>query len=186
MHDIWYYLFNLNNKTIEQIINYCNEIEEEISGIIKLQLNERNIDTEYLKDEKKFSLGILMPLFRTMNYDDVFYNHSKREFGKDIIFTSNDKLGIKRTFGVQVKIGDLSGEANSIIDKIIGQIDDAFSIPYIDKYNKEKKYITDLIILISGRYTNNAIEKIIHKVKKPNVHFYDIDKVNELISKYVK
>lgn len=186
MHDIWYHYIDFEDKTIEQIINYCKEIEEEISGLIQLQINERGIGAEYLEDEEKFSKGILMPLFRSMGFNDVFYNHGKREFGKDVIFTVFNKLGIRNVFGVQVKIGNLSGEANSEIDKIISQIDDVFSIPYINKYNKEKTFITDLLIIISGRYTNNAIEKILYKVKNTNVHFYDIDKVNELISKYIK
>ena len=67
-----------------------------------------------------------------MGFTDVKYNHSKREFGKDLTFSEMNKFGVRRNYGVQVKAGDLSGEAGSEIDKIIAQIEDAFSMPYIN------------------------------------------------------
>ena len=74
-------------------------------------------------------------------------------------------------YGVQVKAGNLSGEAGSEIDKIIAQIGDAFSMPYLNTTSREKRYISDLIIAISGRFTENAKDKIVEKVNRGNIYF---------------
>ncbi|MHA1280754.1 MAG: hypothetical protein ACTSQ8_26705, partial [Candidatus Helarchaeota archaeon] len=75
---------------------------------------------------------------------------------------------------------------SSDIDKIIGQVEDAFSMPYIDVTSREKRYISDLIIAISGRFKGNAEEKIVEKTKRRNLYFLDIDKIQELLTKYMR
>ena len=121
-----------------------------------------------------------------MRFIDVKYNHGKRECGKDVTFSEIDKFGARRNYGVQVKVGDMSGAAGAEIDKIIGQIDDAFSMHYIDTTSREKRYISDLIIAISGRFTDNAKDKIAEKIKRANIYFLDIDKIQELLNAYTK
>ena len=148
-------------------------------------LNPGSIDKQALRSEEVFSLCVLLPLFRNMGYESVHYNHGQREFGKDIIFSEHDKLGGTRNFGVQVKLGDVSGEANSEIDKLIGQANDAFKMTYLDIYSKKRKKITDLIIVISGKFKGNAPQKICEKVHNKNIYFIDIDKIQELIEKYL-
>jgi hypothetical protein len=120
-----------------------------------------------------------------MGFDNVKYNHSNQEFGKDIIFSETDRFGVDRNYGVQVKAGDLSGEAGSLIDKIIAQIDDAFKLSYIDTMNREERRITDLVIAISGRFTHNAEKKILEKVEHSNIRFLSIDSIQSLLSKYI-
>ena len=71
------------------------------------------------------------------------------------------------------------------VEEIIGQIDDAFTMPYIDTSSRERRYISEMFIVISGRFTDNAKDKIIEKVSQRNVSFIDIDKVEELLSKYM-
>jgi len=87
---------------------------------------------------------------------------------------------------VQVKAGNLSGEAGAEIDTIIGQIGDAFSMPYIDTTSREERYISFFAIAISGRFTDNAKDKIMEKVKLRNIYFLDIDKIQELLTNYMK
>lgn len=162
------------------------EIVQEIEGHTERLLEGEELSSEILNDEIKFTVEVLLPLFRNMGFIDVKYNHGKREFGKDVTFSEIDKFGVRRNYGVQAKAGNLSGEAGSEIDKIIGQINDAFSMPFVDTTSREKRYISDLIIAISGRFTDNAKDKIIEKINRGNIYFFDIDKIQELLALHMK
>ena len=59
-------------------------------------------------------------------------------------------------------------------------------MPYVDTTSREKRYISDLIISISGRFTNNAEAKIIEKVHQLNIYFLSIDKIQELLTAFMK
>jgi hypothetical protein len=181
-----YVIFLKVDMPIGKAYEKFQEIVKEIEGHTERLLEGEEISKSILEVEPKFIVELLLPLFRNMGFIDVKYNHSKREFGKDITFSEIDKFTVRRNYGVQVKVGNLSGEAGSDIDKIIAQIDDAFKIPYIDTTSREKRYISDLIIAISGRFTNNAEDKIIEKVHQRNIYFLSIDKIQELLTTYVK
>jgi hypothetical protein len=170
---------------IEQAMIRFNDVLEEIEAHTERILDGQEITDDILENEQTFTVKVLLPLFRSMGFYNVKYNHSNREFGKDITFSAIDPFGVSRNYGVQVKAGDLSGEAGSQIDMIISQVDDAFKIPYIDTVNREKRNISDLIIAISGRFTNNAEEKILQKVKQPNIRFLSIDNIQSLLVEYM-
>jgi hypothetical protein len=171
---------------IDRAFKRFQEIALEIEGHTERLLEGEELSNEVLEDERKFSLEVLLPLFRNMSFLDVKYNHGKREFGKDVTFSEINRLGIRRNYGVQVKAGDLSGEAGAKIDKIIAQIADAFPMSYVDTTSREERFITDLIIAISGRFTDNAKDKIKGKINQWNIHFFDIDKIQELLTQYMK
>lgn len=179
-------IFLTEDMPIDSAYSKFQEIAQEIEGHTERLLEGEEISDEVLSDENKFVVEVLLPLFRSMGFIDVKYNHGKREFGKDVTFSEIDKFGVRRNIGLQAKVGDLSGEAGAEIDKIIGQIDDAFSISYIDTTSREKRYISDLIIAISGRFKDNAKDKIIEKINRRNVYFFDIDKIQELLSTNLK
>lgn len=181
-----YSIFLLEDMLIDVAYQKFQEVVQEIEGHTERILEGEEISKEVLEDEPKFTLELLLPLFRNMGFFDVKYNHSKGEFGKDVTFSEMNKFSVRRNYGVQVKAGDLSGEAGAEIDKIIGQIDDAFKMPYIDTTSREERYISDLIIVISGRFTNNAEAKIIEKVTQRNIYFLGIDKIQELLTAYLK
>jgi hypothetical protein len=183
--DIWYKVKFLKGTKIQDCVRFILNFEKELVCHTETMLDSQKISEEVLKNEEDFILNVLLPLFRSMGYQGVHLTHGQREFGKDIIFSEIDKLGIRRNFGVQVKTGDVTGEANSQLDKLIGQIDDAFKMSYVDIYTKEERHITDLIIAISGKFTGNAPQKIHEKIHNRNVHFLDIDKVKELLTKYM-
>jgi hypothetical protein len=174
------------NMLIDRAFKRFQEIVLEIEGYTERLLEGEELSSDVLDDEKRFSLEVLLPLFRSMLFSDVKYNHGKREFGKDVTFSEIDRFGVRRNYGVQVKVGDLSGEAGAEMDKIIGQIEDAFSMPYVNTTSREKRYISDLIIAISGRFTDNAKDKIIEKINRRNIYFLDIDKVQELLTRYME
>lgn len=142
---------------------------------------------DYEKNEKKFSLEILIPLFRKMGFHNISYDHGRSEFGKDITFSEFDKFQQLKHYGVQVKAGNISGNVNSRVDEIIGQIEDAFSLPTYDVNSNTPKFISTYLIIISGHFTENAKEKIMHKIKKGlhgSILFIDQRKVQELIELY--
>jgi hypothetical protein len=181
-----YEIFLRLNMPVEKAFRRFREIVQEIQDHTERVLNRAEIPSEALQDEKRYANEVLLPLYRSMGFTDVRYSHGEREFGKDITFSELDRFGVLRNYGVQVKIGDVSGEAASEIDKIVGQVDDAFSMPYIDTTSREKRYISDLIIAVSGRFTENAKEKMVEKAKRRNILFLDIDKTQELLTRYMK
>lgn len=179
-------IFLFQDVPIDQAYQRYQEVVQEIEGHTERILEGEEISSEILSDEVKFTIEVLLPLFRSMGFIDIKYNHGKREFGKDVTFSEMDKFGVRRNYGVQVKAGDLSGEAGSKIDKIIGQIGDAFSMHYIDITSRERRCISDFIIAISGRFTDNAKDKIVEKIKRRNIYFFDIDKIQELLALHMK
>lgn len=170
---------------VDKALLRFKEIVDEIQGHTERILEKAEISPRILKDEETYTIHVLLPLFRAMGLYDVHYHHGKREFGKDITFSEIDKFGVRRDYGVQVKAGNLSGEAQSTLDKIIAQIDDAFAHPYLEVTSRERRYISSLIVAISGRFTDNAKDKIVAKVGRRTVYFLDIEKVEDLLSRYM-
>lgn len=183
--DVWYNIKFDEGVTIKDVVAYITNLEKELVGYTEIMLTKDNIKKRVLKNEEEFALNVLLPLFRSMGYLDVQYNHGPKEFGKDITFSDIDKMGIRRNFGVQAKAGNLTGEASSELDHLIDQIDDALKMSFMDIYSKERRRITDLIIAISGKFTGNAPQKICEKIPNENVHFLDVDKIRELLTKYM-
>lgn len=179
-------IFTREDMPIDEAIQGFRNTVKELEGHTERILEGEEISSEILKDETRFTIELLLPLFRSMDLFDVKYNHSKHEYGKDITFSEITQFGTRRNYGVQAKAGDLSGEAGSGIDKIIAQITDASQMSYIDTSSREKRFVSDVIIAISGRFTNNAEEKIIEKVHQRNIWFLSIDKIQELLARYMK
>ncbi|MDX6530512.1 MAG: hypothetical protein QOH41_2802 [Blastocatellia bacterium] len=144
---------------------------------------------EYAKDERAFCEEVVAPLLRRMRFLSVRYTQGAREYGKDFTFSELTPFGVLRHYGLQAKAGDVSGEVNSAIDELVGQADDAFKMPYYDIASTEPRYISTFIIAISGRFTSNAKEKIVHKVPR-GVHgsllFLDRESIFELVDRYWK
>jgi len=142
---------------------------------------------DYEKNEDKFCRDILAPLLRRMGFLSVRYTHGKKEYGKDFTFSELTSFGDLRHYGLQAKAGNVNGRVNSDIDELIGQINDAFFMPYYELGSKDPRYISNFIIAISGHFTENAREKIVEKIPKGvigAVYFLDKEKVTELIERY--
>jgi hypothetical protein len=175
-------------------------IVNEIIDIYSLRLKELILQTErilsgavwkkeYETDEILFCKELLLPLLRKMDFTDIRFTHGKKEYGKDFTFSEPTKFGNLQHYGLQAKAGDISGKVNAPIDEIIGQLDDAFSMPYFEISANESRQISIFIVAISGKYTENAKEKIANKIRptfKGSVYFLDKDKILELIEKYWK
>lgn len=144
---------------------------------------------EHFTDEDLFCREILYPLFRRMGFLTVRYTHGKKEYGKDFTFSELTPFLGMRHYGVQAKAGDVSGKVNSAVDELLGQIRDAFEMPYYSLGSREPQYISTFIIAISGRFKENAREKIAEKTPKGligSVLFLDREAIDELIEKHWK
>jgi hypothetical protein len=168
-------------------IEYANSKLSILHQSVLIALGSMNWKNAYELNERSFSEEILAPLFRKMQFKSVNYCHGKREYGKDFTFHEIDSFGQFKYYAVQVKAGNVSGKVNSEIDEIIGQIADAFQMPYYDVNSKRPIYISTFIIIISGQFTENAKEKILNKTNKGllgSVYFFDKHKVLELIQQF--
>jgi hypothetical protein len=88
---------------------------------------------------------------------------------------------------LQAKAGDVSGEVNSKVDELLGQAKDAFEMPYYELGSKDPRYISSYVIAVSGRFTENAREKIVEKIPKllvGSVYFLDRQRIEELVLRY--
>jgi len=144
---------------------------------------------EYGTVERAFCEDVVAPLLRRMRFLSVRYTQGAREFGKDFTFSELTPFGVLRHYGLQAKAGDVSGEVNSAIDELVGQADDAFKMPYYDIASTEPRFISTFIVAISGRFTSNAKEKIVHKIPR-GLHgswlFLDRESILELVERYWK
>lgn len=142
---------------------------------------------EYEQNEPQFCTEVLAPLLRKMGFIAVRYHHGSKEYGKDFTFSEMTKIRELTHYGLQAKAGNVRGNVNSEIDEIIGQIEDAFTMPYYPLGSEMPHYISTLIIAISGKFTANAKEKIAEKIRSRrlgSVYFFDKEKVLELIEIY--
>ncbi len=142
---------------------------------------------EYEKDEKLFATEVLAPLLRRMGFENVRYRHGTREYGKDFTFSEPTNFGSFRHYGLQAKKGDVRGSVNAEIDEIIGQLGDAFAMPYHELTSTEERYISTFVVAISGHFTENAQEKIVNKIPHGlhgSVYFLDREKIQELVERH--
>jgi hypothetical protein len=141
----------------------------------------------YETDEAAFCGEVLYPLLLRMEFCFVRYRHGTKEYGKDFTFSEPTRFGNLRHYGLQAKAGNISGEVNSEIDKLLGQVTDAFGMPYYEIGSKDPCYISTYLIAISGRFTENAREKIVEKMPKGligSVYFLDRPRIEELVVRY--
>lgn len=175
-------------ETFDTVIDFADQVNREIEGTLEITLGSSFEKINDEDDEKEFTLKILVPLIRKLGFSNVRYNHGEKEFGKDIIFSRRTEFDEFEYWGVQVKTGDISGGANSQVDMIISQIDDAFKMPFYDVYTRQKKRLSKVIIAISGKFTENAIEKICEKIEshaiRNNIVFMDGEKIKTLIERF--
>ncbi len=134
-----------------------------------------------------FCREILEPLLRRMNFLFVRYTHGRKEYGKDFTFSENTSFGGLRHYGLQAKAGSVSGGVNAQIDELIGQVEDAFSMPFYELGSTDKRFISTFVVAISGHFTENAREKIVEKIPGTllgSIWFLDRTRINELIERY--
>ncbi len=165
-------------------IHLSEQIATEVEGAAEMRLGSGLWAPKDAENEREFTLRIVLPILRKLGFQNVKYNHGKREYGRDVIFARMNEFHEIEHLAAQVKFGDISGRAGGEIDGILGQIDDAFKMPFYDLYTKQKQRISKLAIIISGKFTENAIEKICEKIEnhavRNNMTFIDGEKLKTL------
>lgn len=182
------YSCEIEVNSLSELIQTIDQINGEIDGATDIALGSPFEKLENCKKESEFTIKILLPLLRKLGFVNVKYNHGSKEYGKDITFARRTEFDEYEYYGVQVKSGDISGGATGDINELIAQAKDAFSMPFYDVYSREKIRISKLLIAISGKFTLNAMEKIIDGLTdyplKNNIIFLDGEKIENLMERY--
>ena len=130
-------------------------------------------------DEPRFRQELVEPLLRQVpGIINVIYTHGKDEYGRDFIFDyRHPLLEDRRWVAVQVKAGDISGSAGGQLRTILDQVQMAFEHPVVDLGAMGEVATSEVVVLISGYFTNNAKERILEGVRDPvwraNTSFLD-------------
>ncbi|HXO29533.1 MAG TPA: hypothetical protein VOA80_19440 [Thermoanaerobaculia bacterium] len=182
------YSCELDAEKVQTAIEMAEQIVAEIDGTAELRLGSELWAPTSADNEQEFTLRTVLPILRKLGFQNVKYNHGRREFGRDILFARITEFQELEHWGAQVKFGNITGGADSEIDSLLGQIDDAFAMPFYDLYSKQKQWISKLAIIISGKFTENAIEKICEKIQshviRNNVLFIDGDKLQTMAERF--
>ncbi len=184
------YIFSNFHDTQEDTYELITEtlvLAQELIDTAESRLLGFKWKNNYNTDEDLFTKELVIPLVQKMGFMHVRYNHGPSEYGRDILFSEPDKLGNIRRLAAQVKAGDIKGGANSLIDTIIAQIDDAFSMPVQGPGQSKTYHISDMLIISSGKISENAIKKINSKIDQRlsgSVFFIDRDDLDWLIKKH--
>lgn len=182
------YSAEIDAETVQTAIQTAEQIAEEIDGAADIRVGVELWKPAEAENERDFTLRIVLPIIRKTGFQNVRYHHGKREFGRDVLFSRFTEFQELEHWAAQVKFGDVSGGAASEIDNMLGQIDDAFKMPFYDLYTRQQQRISKLVIIISGRFTENAIDKICEKIEshaiRNNVVFLDGEKLQTLAERF--
>jgi hypothetical protein len=187
----WIHLAYSGEADAEKVqtgVQIAEQIVAEIEGSAEMRLGGRLWKLEPTDNEKEFTIRTVLPILRKLGFRNVRYNHGKREFGRDVVFARITEFNELEHWGAQIKQGDILGGADSDIDKILAQIDDAFKMPFYDLYTRQKQRIGKLAVIISGKFTDNAVEKICEKIEshpiRNNLIFIDGEKLRTLAERF--
>lgn len=178
-----------SDRTISELISELELNLRSITRKVESSLGGFKWKEEYAIKEAVFTNEVVVPLLRRMHFINIKYNHGIKEFGRDVLFARVDEFGNTVNYGIQVKAGNISGKVNSVIDEILGQVRDAFEMPFYNTDSKSENYISGFIIITSGYFSDNAKSKIVHKLPKGLIgatYFFDKEKILELVQKYWK
>jgi len=175
-------------NTCEEAVQISEQIVNEIEGAAELRIGVEMFKITDVNNEKEFTLRVVLPILRKLGFSNVKYNHGTREYGKDIVFSRLTEFYEVEHWAAQVKFGDIRGGVNSDIDELFSQIEDAFKMPFYDVYTKTRVRPSKICVIISGKFTENAIEKICEKIEshaiRNNVLFLDGARIDSLCEKF--
>jgi len=176
----------LPNNSIEECVAKCVEQLKQLVEDTEIKLKGGlPWEAKYGNDESEFRDRYLKKLLELLGYDVVKLEHGPFEFGKDIIFAETTRFGVKRYYALQAKKGDLSGDAKNDMDIVMNQLEDAFAVPFRESQTLEHKFISGFVIAISGKFRNNAQEKVWARLLRQGrvgmVYFWDKDVVQDLM-----
>ncbi|MBS3667474.1 restriction endonuclease [Vreelandella boliviensis] len=124
---------------------------------------------------------LLRILFEKLNgVSSVEYKQGNREMGADFVITKEDAtLGGDEYIGVIVKVGSIS-QSNSEVER---QIDEC-QLERTIQGGKKKVFLSEIWVVVSGRITQNAQDKIHHKFKNQKIKFIQQENLLRLIDQH--
>jgi hypothetical protein len=176
------FAWTIHSSSVESVMKLAYETSEAVHSMIEESVKPR-VEGDW--SEATFIRSTLIPLLKNLGFQNVVFHHGPREFGRDILFSRQNEFGIPEYWAAQVKLGNVSGKSNSYIDLIVSQAQEAFKIPVLDLQTKSKIWISKFVVMITGRFTENAVEKLCEKIEshslRNNLIFVDGEKIQELI-----
>lgn len=152
-----------------------------------LRAPEKKVSLTAWEDEPRFRAEVVQPLLeRVPGVLQVVFTHGRDEYGRDFLFCYRHPVsGDRRWIGVQVKAGDVSGAVGRHVSMLVEQVEMAFQHPVKDIAAMGEVYVGEVMVLVSGLFTNNAKERILASIKDPvwraNVSFMDRPAIEGLI-----
>lgn len=139
-------------------------------------------------NEKDLRQQILIPLLKAMNYQDAHEYHGTAEFGKDIVCWNRDDLNNRQTLALVVKATIITGNSLSCAD-IANQVCQCFGDAYVDPVTTSKELVNRCWVVSNKPISHDAVDRIVANIARSvyagNVTFIGIDKLWELIEKYM-
>lgn len=173
---IRFYFNVMANMDIACVLDIMEDTIDNIFGSPKAHYNFENMS------EEVFTMYYVIPALEKNGMKNVYYTHGIEEYGRDVVYQFYDNFGQLRYGSAQVKKGNISGNANGKLKEVLEQIDDSFAMPYKDLLKKQEVNIEQVVIICSGKYTNNAKEKIMNKViEGRNVIFLDGQNIGDML-----
>lgn len=141
------------------------------------------------KEEKEpYLFPILKQLFSKMKFVDVRITHGNREFGKDLVFYEIDKFNKRIWYSVVVKNKNAVQSDFENGGEVLKQIETSFKHPYKDE-NKQEYYINQVIVVINGSVTPQAIEILEKNIERhfvTNVEIWNYQRLGNEIEEHIK
>jgi len=141
--------------------------------------------------EAQLQENVLIPLFRSMKYEDVQLHQGGTEFGKDIVMWKAGEVSQRTDYAVVVKADKVTGKVtgHSGVTAVLTQIQQCFGKNYLDHITTEPRQIKRVYVVSSKEITKDAIEHIDSALSASRlnllVEFIDGEKLWELIEKYM-
>lgn len=135
--------------------------------------------------------NVLLPLFRKMEFNDVFHHHGAQEQGKDIVMWKCGDVGERLNYAVVAKAGTISGSATGrgSAGEVFTQVMQCFGDPFVDGTTLEHRDVQRCLVVTSGRIAPQALTSLRSALQRSNhaavTTFIDGEKLWELVERYL-
>lgn len=125
---------------------------------------------------------LLNELFHKMpGIGQVDNTHGNSEMGADFVFSKRDLLlEIDKYVGVIAKVGDIVQD-NTVLERQIGEC----LLPRFSVGGKRKIILDEIWVIVTGKITHNAREKIYQQHKGSKVDFIEGNMLDKWVKKYI-
>ena len=154
-----------------------------------MKYEDKKIKIQKLREDQ-FRKNVLIPLFKSMGFNDVRDNHGTTERGKDIIFRSVTPWGYAEVSAAVVTKEDITGNVSddNFALRVLDQVRMALRQEYNDIYTGKKTKVDRCLVISAGRIKSTAMDSISGELEAASldrlVTFFDLEKVIELVDRF--